>query len=312
MDKVKIVIASVFGALFVLSGLLLAIDYLTVGLCYIAIGLLLIPYVRKLAHAKTKTELSPKARAITILGLFLASGYLMGVEQEKIAKAEEERIAEVKRADAEEKKAQTIAFFNSNREAVLAKISAYIKDREYGEAVKEAKKYSVVNTDEKLRNLYAEARRELEEEQAKKREAELLERAKGVPYEEFENNLDIYAELFKLRPENNVYKDKLNKYKKLVSEKQRKEQAQRERKEKIESQFSAWDGSHRNLERQIERSMNDPSSYDHVETVYWDMGEHLVVRTTFRGKNAFGGIVKNSVKAKVSLDGVVLEILEQY
>jgi len=58
--------------------------------------------------------------------------------------------------------------------------------------------------------------------------------------------------------------------------------------------------------------MNDPDSYDHVETVYWDRGDHLVVRTTFRGKNAFGGIVKNSVKAKVSLDGQVLQIIEQY
>jgi hypothetical protein len=35
-------------------------------------------------------------------------------------------------------------------------------------------------------------------------------------------------------------------------------------------------------------------------------------QTTFRGKNAFGGVVKNTVKAKVSLDGDVLEIIDQY
>jgi hypothetical protein len=42
------------------------------------------------------------------------------------------------------------------------------------------------------------------------------------------------------------------------------------------------------------------------------MKDHLIVNTTFRGKNAFGGVVKNTVKAKVSLDGESVEILEQY
>lgn len=84
------------------------------------------------------------------------------------------------------------------------------------------------------------------------------------------------------------------------------------RKEKIESQFSSWDGSHRKLEALIKESMNDPKSYEHVETKYWDMTDHLVVLTTFRGKNAFGGTVTNWVKAKVDLsDGTILEVLEQ-
>ena len=83
------------------------------------------------------------------------------------------------------------------------------------------------------------------------------------------------------------------------------------REEKIEEHFSAWDGSHRALTKLIKKSMNDPDSYDHVETVYWDKGDHLIVRTTFRGKNAFGGVVKNWVKAKVDLNGNVIEIIEQ-
>ena len=83
------------------------------------------------------------------------------------------------------------------------------------------------------------------------------------------------------------------------------------RTEIIEQQFSAWDGSHRSLTKLIKESMNDPDSYDHVETVYWDKGDHLIVRTTFRGKNAFGGVVKNWVKAKVDLNGNVIEVIEQ-
>ena len=83
------------------------------------------------------------------------------------------------------------------------------------------------------------------------------------------------------------------------------------RQENIENQFSAWDGSHRNLERYIKKIMNDPDSYKHVETRYWDMTTHLVVQTTFRGKNAFGAVIVNRIKAKVSLDGQVLEIIDQ-
>lgn len=74
----------------------------------------------------------------------------------------------------------------------------------------------------------------------------------------------------------------------------------------IESQFSQWDGSHKNLTNVIKESMNDPGSYEHIRTVFLDNGDHLVVTTTFSGKNAFGGRVKNTIKAKVALNGTVL------
>ncbi|OPY65613.1 MAG: hypothetical protein A4E62_02653 [Syntrophorhabdus sp. PtaU1.Bin002] len=83
------------------------------------------------------------------------------------------------------------------------------------------------------------------------------------------------------------------------------------RKEELSKHFSAWDGSHRGLTELIKKSMNDPDSYKHEETVYWDQGDHLIVRTTFRGKNAFGGVVKNWVKAKVDLNGNVIAVIEQ-
>ena len=84
-----------------------------------------------------------------------------------------------------------------------------------------------------------------------------------------------------------------------------------QRVEIIEEQFSAWDGSHLGLTKFIKASMNDPKSYEHVETVYGDRGEYLIVETTFRGKNAFGGMVVNTVRAEVSLSGEVIKILSQ-
>lgn len=84
------------------------------------------------------------------------------------------------------------------------------------------------------------------------------------------------------------------------------------RKKKIESQFSAWDGSHKKLEMFIKRSMHDPDSYEHVETVYSDRQSHLIVKTTFRGKNAFGATVKNWVKAKVDAEtGEILNVIDK-
>lgn len=84
-----------------------------------------------------------------------------------------------------------------------------------------------------------------------------------------------------------------------------------ERQIQLEKQFSAWDGSHNTLTQLIKKAMNDPDSYEHVETKYWDMTDYIVVRTVYSGKNAFGGRVKNFVKAKFDNDGNLLEIIEE-
>jgi len=84
-----------------------------------------------------------------------------------------------------------------------------------------------------------------------------------------------------------------------------------ERQIQVDSQFSLWDGSHIELTKLIKKGLNDPDSYEHVETVYWDMNDHVIVRTTYSGKNAFGGRVKNWVKAKVDDNGNIVEIIEK-
>lgn len=97
-----------------------------------------------------------------------------------------------------------------------------------------------------------------------------------------------------------------------INEEVKQREAALARETKIKEQFSVWDGSHVNLTKLIKKTMNDPDSYEHVETKYWIMKDHLIVNTTFRGKNGFGGMVQNTVKAKVSLDGENIQIIEQY
>ncbi len=85
----------------------------------------------------------------------------------------------------------------------------------------------------------------------------------------------------------------------------------------IESQFSAFDGSNITMNRLIKNNMNDESSFKHIETSYVEIYSEdvrdrinsmianigysvnlnagdLYITTTFSGKNAFGGTVKNT------------------
>ena len=81
------------------------------------------------------------------------------------------------------------------------------------------------------------------------------------------------------------------------------------RKELIDKQFSGWDGSHRGLTKYIKENMNDPDSYEHIETRFMDRGDHIFVATKFRGANAFGGKVVSVISAKVDVEGTVIEIV---
>lgn len=78
----------------------------------------------------------------------------------------------------------------------------------------------------------------------------------------------------------------------------------------LQAQFSSWDGSHPALTELIKKSMNDPDSYEHVETKFKKEGENRIyVITKFRGKNAFGGKITKTVHAIVDYNGNVLEVI---
>ena len=82
------------------------------------------------------------------------------------------------------------------------------------------------------------------------------------------------------------------------------------RRQSIEKYFNS-DGSHIALTQFIKVNMNNPDSYEHNRTtyVYVEDGEYLLVKTTFRGTNKFGGIVMNQIIAKVGMYGGIIEIL---
>lgn len=84
----------------------------------------------------------------------------------------------------------------------------------------------------------------------------------------------------------------------------------------VKKQFG-WRGQHFDLEYLIEKSMNDPDSYEHIETHYRvvkyptnkNEPPFLLVTTKFRGKNAFGAKVTQQLTAKVDANtGTILKV----
>ena len=49
--------------------------------------------------------------------------------------------------------------------------------------------------------------------------------------------------------------------------------------------------------------MRDPSSFEHVQTLFRDNGRTIVVEMAYRGTNGFGGVVTNYAIAEVDEQG---------
>lgn len=79
----------------------------------------------------------------------------------------------------------------------------------------------------------------------------------------------------------------------------------------IESQFSPWDGSHMELVKLLKKNLNDPDSYEHVETKYWDQKDGILIKMTYRAKNAFGGLILQNVTAKADYKTNMINIISQ-
>jgi hypothetical protein len=85
-----------------------------------------------------------------------------------------------------------------------------------------------------------------------------------------------------------------------------------QREKQISRQFNAWDGSHIELRKYVKARLHDPSSFEHVISRSWDQKDHLVVSMEYRAANGFGALRRSVIKAKVTLDGTIIEIMDNY
>jgi hypothetical protein len=69
------------------------------------------------------------------------------------------------------------------------------------------------------------------------------------------------------------------------------------------------DGCFLDMKDRVKESMNDPDSFECIETNVVRRKDDYVLIMQFRGKNQFGGIVKNVAKAEYDSDGKFLKFI---
>lgn len=150
---------------------------------------------------------------------------------------------------------------------------------------------------QRVASIAQQAKSQIDIEEAEKRqknETELLEQAKALPASEHEKNRDAYALLVDLNPDSKTYREKYAHYDRLVKK------SEEERQERI-ARFgpapllNGWDNSYIEVKLYLKRVVADPDSIK-IEgcTPVYKTNDGWLVGCTYRGKNAFGGLIQQS------------------
>jgi hypothetical protein len=117
-----------------------------------------------------------------------------------------------------------IAYFEANKNNLLAEIQADYDNNNYHKVINKAEKYLPSN-DPELLKLNKLAKNKLEQIRKKERTQKILAELKKIPVKEYEKNKELYEELLFYHPNNAKYKAKIKFYsKKLAKKKKKKEQ----------------------------------------------------------------------------------------
>lgn len=123
----------------------------------------------------------------------------------------------------------------------------------------------------------------------------LLERVQKLPASNAQANASVYAQLAELRPGVARYKERARHYSEIVK---RQKAAAAAQKAFLGPKpvASAWDGSYPEVTDYLKAVANDPSSIkiESCTPVYEVKKEGWLVGCTYRGKNAFGGMIRTA------------------
>lgn len=291
-------------ALFGLIGLTLIFSVPISGICYLLVAAIFAPPITETLREKFNITLSGKVKTLVTLLLFI--GALIAPTYQ----AKNELVTLRAEQAAEEKNqkeivlSEKLAKFKNEKEMIFASIREHSSNGNHTKALALSKEYEFVG-DSDLVTVTEDVKR-VQFEDKKKRETEkILTRLKTIPATNIETNRNLYQELITYHPSNSTYQSKFDKYNGLVKQKEEKIRREKEKKQKEYSQYiskygekpaqSKWDGSYRAVEKYLKATANDPSSIDisGCTEVYKNKTGWLV-GCDFRGKNAFGGLVRNS------------------
>lgn len=303
MKTVITILKWIFGIFFILGGFAGLFTSFLTGLIFLLLGLFILPPTYDLFAKKANLKLPSGAKwAIVIVGVIIAGFTISGNDAEN----------------------------DKEVDLVLAKASEFIDNNQIDSAkvyIAKAKEEYSYSSKKKAKDLEKELETYKSEELAEEKLVAMTDtefeqlKADSLTKEYFTQptlNKEFLALMKTKAPNREKIKKEVEERKKqeriaMELEAERKKQAEinKNRKEAIEKQFSAWDGSHPRLSRMIKENCRNPDSYEHIETRFRDDGNTIFVITKYRAENGFGGMTIGSVSARVDFDGNVVEIVSQ-
>lgn len=80
-------------------------------------------------------------------------------------------------------------------------------------------------------------------------------------------------------------------------------------KSSFEDNLSNWDGSLPSLVEFTKKNLNDPNSFEHVETGYIIREDYVEVQMIYRARNGFNALIKSKITAAVDSSGNLIKII---
>ena len=291
----------VIGISIIFLGLVFILGKTIFGLLLIIMGITFIPSFRDWLRKTTRRNISFKSRQLlySVFGMILIAIFINSVIAEKNTtdrvfkeKREKERLESIQRkAELLKKKSED---FKNDKDKILSRAKTFIKNKNHKDGLTVVNYYAFTN-DKDLLALKKEIQTIQRDIHKKKRTKEILSKLKKLPASKINDNYNLYKELSKLHPNNEKYPKEM----KLYADKIAKVKA-----EKIAEKIfygdkpvqSSWDGSYSAVKSYLKRAMNDPSSLEmnNCSSVYKIDDKGWAVKCSYRGKNAFGGMVLNS------------------
>jgi len=296
-DRLKefllLALAWLFGVFLLVIAITIAFTYPRAAIPPVLMSALVLPPVRTWVHARTGWKLPGQIKVGLFIGLVVGWGMLIvysEVALEEARVAEEQ--AEAAGREAEQQEALRQEFLEA-RDSLLRFVRTAISEGDLQSAVRTSGEYLSVG-DEEMAALHEEAQAARLALQDKELEQEILTRLRTIPASNWDQNRSLYSRLIQLNPNEPRYKERFDRYDALIK---RREEQRRARLAAFGDPpvKSAWDGTYRVVKEYLRGVMNDPGSLEMdgcTDVRYVDRG--WLVGCDYRGRNAFGGMVRQS------------------
>lgn len=215
-------------------------------------------------------------------------------------------------------------YFKQSKETIIKDLNLSMQNKDYNRVIYKTAKYlSFKGKDDDIIKMNAEATALMEADKLakiklanEKHEKEILKQLKKIPTSNFKKNQELYKILLSYKPNNKKYQEKVRFYTEKV-EKEKAKEIERQKKEEKERQdriarfgkppvASAWDGTYHVVERYLKRVANDPDSIEVDSCTRVHYTKHgWLVGCDYRGRNAFGGMIRKSNWFTIRHDTVI-------